>query len=142
MRSWLPCRYPQRANELFPPLPEELNTPIVALARVNTPTQFRRRDSSLAGKPLSFMMGLEQFGHRLSGQELVHTSYFDNPDVLDLLTMHIAWAQGVPTGTRLHKRGRWRLPESWLRQAKIELGAGNAAMPAALSSFFRRSQSG
>jgi hypothetical protein len=37
--------------------------------------------------------GLERFGAALSGQELIHTSYFDHPQILDLLALHVAWAR-------------------------------------------------
>jgi len=107
-------------DELFPPLPNELNTRIVARANQharNLGAEMRR----LLAAP-SFVMGLEQFGTRLSGRELVHTSYFDHPDILDLLTMHIAWAQGASNWNSFAQARQVEIAE-WLRQAKIELGA-------------------
>lgn len=107
-------------DELFPPLPEELNKQIVARANQharNLGAEIRR----LLAAP-SFVMGLEQFGSRLSGRELVHTSYFDHPDILDLLAMHVAWSQGAANWTALVQSKSIDLVE-WLRQAKTQLGA-------------------
>ena len=42
----------------------------------------------------SFTAGLETFGNAVSGHEMVHTSYFDHAEVLDLLAMHIGRARG------------------------------------------------
>jgi hypothetical protein len=39
------------------------------------------------------METLERFGRALAGQELIHTSYFDHPPVLDLLALHVAWSR-------------------------------------------------
>lgn len=44
----------------------------------------------LLGSP-SFTSGLEAFSDRLSGHELVHTSYFFHSDVLDLISCNICW---------------------------------------------------
>lgn len=41
----------------------------------------------------SFVSGLERFGQSLSGGELIHTSYFGDPAVLDLLALHVAWGR-------------------------------------------------
>ncbi|EAQ81904.1 hypothetical protein [Blastopirellula marina] len=38
----------------------------------------------------TLMAGLAAFNSELSGEELVHTSYFEDPDVLNLLTIHMA----------------------------------------------------
>jgi hypothetical protein len=40
----------------------------------------------------SFVSGLERFGKRLNGRELVHTSYFDHPEIIQLLAMNICWS--------------------------------------------------
>ncbi len=40
----------------------------------------------------SFSSGLEFIGVHLSGKELVHTSYFNQPEVLDLIALNIAWS--------------------------------------------------
>ena len=44
----------------------------------------------------SFVSGLQSFGDTLTGRELVHTSYFDHDEVLDLLATNIAWAVDGP----------------------------------------------
>jgi hypothetical protein len=41
----------------------------------------------------SFVSGIERFGKTLSGGELIHTSYFGDPAVLDLLALHVAWGR-------------------------------------------------
>jgi hypothetical protein len=41
----------------------------------------------------SFVAGLERFGSAISGEEMIHTSYFDHPAILDLLALHVAWGQ-------------------------------------------------
>jgi hypothetical protein len=41
----------------------------------------------------SFTAGLETFGNAVSGHEMVHTSYFDHAEILDLLAMHIGRAR-------------------------------------------------
>lgn len=106
-------------DDLFPPLPSELNTSLVARANQharNLGAEIRR----LLAAP-SFIMGLEQFGDRLSGRELVHTSYFDHPEIIDLLAIHICWAAGAVhwTSTAQHQH---RGNIDWLRQAKLQLG--------------------
>ena len=42
----------------------------------------------------SFSSALEALGDSISGHELIHTSYFDHPEVLDLLTMHMGRSRG------------------------------------------------
>lgn len=48
---------------------------------------------SLLGQK-TLMAGLAAFNSELSGEELVHTSYFNDPDVLNLLTIHMALERG------------------------------------------------
>jgi hypothetical protein len=47
----------------------------------------------LLGAP-SFSSAWEALGDSISGHELIHTSYFDHPEVLDLLTMHMGRSRG------------------------------------------------
>ena len=60
-------------------------------------------------------------GDTLTGRELVHTSYFDHPEVLDLLATNIAWAidgpQQLPQGNA-RSLALW----GWFRQFKQGLG--------------------
>jgi pimeloyl-ACP methyl ester carboxylesterase len=43
----------------------------------------------------SLTSGLESFSKTLSGRELVHTSYFDHPQVIELLGLNISWSRGT-----------------------------------------------
>ena len=42
----------------------------------------------------SFTASLAAFGKNISGRELVHTSYFDHDEILELLLMNMAWSNG------------------------------------------------
>ncbi len=85
-----PVPVAQTKDISYPSLPEDLNERIVAradLAASDIAPKLRRLMSQT-----SFVSGLDAFSHALSGHELVHTSYFDHAEILDLLAMHIAWA--------------------------------------------------
>ena len=60
-------------------------------------------------------------GDTMTGRELVHTSYFDHDEILDLLAANIAWAADTPqrltTGTA-RSLALW----GWFRQFKQGLG--------------------
>jgi len=74
----------------------------------------------------SFATGLEAFGAAISGQELVHTSYFDHAEIMDLLAMHVAWGRGDSNHlVRIGKQHADLL--SWLRQFKARMGEGTIA---------------
>jgi hypothetical protein len=73
-----------------PPLPDWLSDKILHAA------DFHAKDLAPAlrkflGEPL-FQAGLEKFSRALSGRELVHTSYFDHPEVIELLALNISHA--------------------------------------------------
>jgi hypothetical protein len=77
--------------DAHPALPTELD------ARLTDRANQHARDIApklrdLLAEP-SFVAGLERFGQALSGHELIHTSYFDHPPVLNLLALHVAWAR-------------------------------------------------
>ena len=76
----------------WPPLPPWLDTKIEdtadSYARDIAP-KLRR----LLAAP-SFSSVLTALEDSISGRELIHTSYFDHPEVLDLLTMHMGRARG------------------------------------------------
>ncbi len=76
----------------WPPLPQWLDTQIEdtanSYARGIAP-KLRR----LLAAP-SFSSVLEAVEDSFSGRELIHTSYFDHAEVLDLLTMHMGRARG------------------------------------------------
>ena len=73
-----------------PTIPEEDNNQLVQSAN----------EATKAIVPaLRQQLGLSSIGaevdpvtFKLSGKELVHTAYFDNSDVLDLVAEHICWA--------------------------------------------------
>lgn len=65
----------------------------------------------------SFMSGLERLGSSLAGDELVHTSYFDHSEILDLLGVHVAWAEQDMTELRKFQTMQPRL-WNWFRQFK------------------------
>ena len=77
------------------PLPGELQAKILAEAN--------RHASDIAPKLRqllgcsSFTSGMETFSEQLSGNELVHTSYFDHGEVLDLMALHISLATAEHT---------------------------------------------
>ncbi len=73
--------------ESVPPIPEKLNARILAVA------DHHSRDVAPLLRQLigsaSIASGLEDFCEQLSGRELVHTSYFDHPEILDLIACNI-----------------------------------------------------
>lgn len=107
-------------DDLFPALPQPLNDQLVNYANIHASgaaATFRK----LLATP-SFAAGLEQLGSQISGKELIHTSYFDHPEILDLLTMHIAWANQEVTWTRFQITDSDDLIH-WLADAKTRIGA-------------------
>jgi hypothetical protein len=78
----------QELRDCVPPLPERLNQRIVSVA------DHHARDIAPLLRNLlatsSFASGFEAFCRELSGKELVHTSYFDHPEVLDLIACNIS----------------------------------------------------
>lgn len=99
----------------YPPIPEWLNAKLVETAD--------RYAGDLAPKlrrllaQASFVSGLEAFGDTLQGKELIHTSYFDHPEILDLLTLHMAW-HGDGAEWRPFSRGKDDRLVHWLADAK------------------------
>lgn len=79
-------------RESCPPLPENVNQKILAYADENA-RDIAPKLRRLLANP-SFTTGIAAFGKELSGNELVHTSYFDHAEVLDLIACNIAWATG------------------------------------------------
>jgi len=78
-------------TDAHPALPAELNAQLVDRANEHA-RDIAPKLRDLLAEP-SFVAGLERFGHALSGHELIHTSYFDHPPILDLLALHVAWAR-------------------------------------------------
>ncbi|MFN7732018.1 MAG: hypothetical protein ACK5OB_08945 [Pirellula sp.] len=76
---------------------------------------------SLLAAP-SFTTGLQSFGKSSNGGEMVHTSYFDHAEVLDLLAMHIAGAcERSPWHVHSASGQREELAQ-WLCDAKLRVG--------------------
>ncbi len=69
----------------------------------------------------SFISGLQSFGDTITGQELVHTSYFEHGEILDLLAANIAWAIGEPQRLSVGSARSLAL-WGWFRQFKLCLG--------------------
>lgn len=70
----------------------------------------------------SFVSGLESWGKGSLGRELVHTSYFDHPEILDLLSMHIAWSSQNPLWAESGLSDRKIELVQWLADAKSRVG--------------------
>ncbi|TWT39314.1 lipase family protein [Blastopirellula retiformator] len=76
----------------IPPLPYFISQRITARANSKSKDIAPKLRALLGQKTL--MAGLAAFNAELSGEELVHTSYFNDPDVLNLLTIHMALHRG------------------------------------------------
>jgi hypothetical protein len=63
----------------------------------------------------SLSTGLEAFAQDLSGRELVHTSYFDHSEVIDLLGLNISWCRGRNS---LRRAGASREINAWFHEFK------------------------
>jgi hypothetical protein len=103
-----------------PPIPPRLDARIVADANENA-SGIAAELRKLLAQP-SFVGGLEGFGNAISGRELVHTSYFDHPEILDLLALHAALAVGDETCVNLTDSSQ-RLLLAWLREFKRRTAA-------------------
>ena len=86
-----PFPVPELGADAHPALPAALNARLVDRANQHA-RDIAPKLRDLLAEP-SFVAGLERFGHALSGRELIHTSYFDHPPILDLLSLHVAWAR-------------------------------------------------
>lgn len=107
-------------SDPFVPIPASLNKKIVDQANSSAggaASTFRK----LLAAP-SFAAGLEHLGSQISGNELVHTSYFDHGPILDLLSMHIVWSQNNPFWFQYNEQYDRELAE-WLVQFKKQVGA-------------------
>ncbi len=82
---------PDRLGELTP-LPDWLCTKITSAADLHARDIAPHLRNLLAGP--SFASGLETFSNTITGNELVHTSYFDHAEILRLLAAHITWSRG------------------------------------------------
>ncbi len=81
----------QQQADSHPSLPDWLDRKIIDAAN-QCSGDIAPKLRQLMAEP-SFAAGLERFGNAISGRELVHTSYFDHPEIMTLLAMHIAWSK-------------------------------------------------
>jgi hypothetical protein len=77
--------------EVPPQIPESLNKKLVEEADRHA-SDIAPKLRNLLAQP-SFTDSLSTFGKSISGRELVHTSYFDHPEILELLLINIAWSR-------------------------------------------------
>ncbi len=96
-----------------PPLPEALQTRIRLKADRHANDLGPKLRVLLAQPSLS--TGFEAFAQDLSGRELVHTSYFDHADVIDLLGLNISWCRGRNS---LRRAGASREIREWFHEFK------------------------
>jgi hypothetical protein len=94
----------------FGPVPSWLNQKLVDAANANA-ANIAPRLRRLLAEP-SFVTGLETLGDTISGKELIHTSYFDHPEILDLLVLHMTpladdSRQPMLWGSRTDDLERW-----------------------------------
>jgi hypothetical protein len=84
---------PKALTELVvpPQIPDSLNRKVVKEANRHA-GDIAPKLRNLLAQP-SFTDSLPAFGKSISGRELVHTSYFDHPEILELLLMNIAWSR-------------------------------------------------
>jgi hypothetical protein len=112
-------------DDPFISIPADLNQQIVERANSaasGSAATFRK----LLAAP-SFAAGLEHLGEQISGQELVHTSYFDHGPILDLLTMHIVWAQNRPYWHE-YALEQNRTYAQWFIEFKQQVGADDGLL--------------
>jgi hypothetical protein len=81
----------QTPESEVPPLPDHLQTSIRQHADHHA-NELGPKLRVLLSQP-SMTAGLEGFSKTLSGRELVHTSYFDHQEVIDLLALNICWSR-------------------------------------------------
>jgi len=105
-------------RDLAPPIPEMLREKILARAD-RAACDVAPKLRKLLGSP-SFTHGLEAFSKDLAGGELVHTSYFDHSEILDLIACNVAWG----TNDNSMRMAMHRMPAgltSWFAQTKSQL---------------------
>ena len=111
------------------PLPEWLNHRLVQDANESTRKTIPKLRSILAGP--SLVSGLESLGKESSGRELIHTSYFDHNEVIDLLAMHIVGSCDVVRWPEQGLSPRRLELAHWLAEAKVRVGSRQFESPIA-----------
>lgn len=105
--------------QTIPSLPEHLSEKILRKADLHA-GDVAPKLRKLLSCP-SFLAGLESFSSQLSGKELVHTSYFDHGEVLDLISLNVASGNGK----NLPLRGEMSNGDSltaWFQDFKTQVG--------------------
>jgi hypothetical protein len=102
------------------PLPAWFNEQLVHEANESAKEVVPKLRNLLAAP--SFTTGLKSFSQSSKGGELVHTSYFDHEEVLDLLAMHIAGASEVAGWHEHGLSSQSHDLAKWLSEAKLRVG--------------------
>ncbi len=105
-------------RDSVPPIPDRLNDRILAVA------DHHSRDIAPLLRRLigsaSFANGLETFSKELSGKELIHTSYFDHAEILDLIACNITLETDVDR-MQMHLGRMSPYLVEWFADAKTRL---------------------
>jgi hypothetical protein len=103
-----------------PSLPDWLNEQLVHDANDAAKNAIPKLRALLAAP--SFTLGLESWGKTGRGEELIHTSYFDHEEVLDLIAMHLAGSCGYEQWHEQGESSRRQELANWLVEAKSQVG--------------------
>ncbi len=90
----------QSSDSASPPLPQWLDERLVQFADDHARQMAPQLRRLLA--ETSIVTGIDAFAETLTGKELVHTSYFEHEEILDLVALNVAW--GVSTRTVADRR--------------------------------------
>ncbi|PHR90697.1 MAG: hypothetical protein COA78_34680 [Blastopirellula sp.] len=107
---------------VIPPLPAALSSKILADADRHA-GDLGPKLRQLLAQP-SFTAGLNKFSQETAGRSLVHTSYFDHAEVLDLLAINIVWSRDE-TSSRVTAADDINL-KLWFLDFKRKLGVTTA----------------
>ncbi len=80
-----------RSTASAPPLPEKFRD-LIRKQADDQANDLGPKLRVLLAQP-SLTAGLDGFSQTLSGRELVHTSYFDHPEVIELLSLNVSWSR-------------------------------------------------
>lgn len=86
-----PCPL-EEFRDSCPPLPDAMNEKLLSFADQHA-RDIAPKLRRLLAQP-SIVSGLAAFNKELCGKELVHTSYFEHAEIIDLIACNVAWATG------------------------------------------------
>ncbi len=112
----------ETADAVPPFLPALLNVKLLAFANRHAHELVPKLRGLIAQS--SFASGLELFGERLSGKELVHTSYFEHAEILKLIAANMAC-----DSSEIERASRLKAMPPWLRRWFLSFKSGVNAMP-------------